>query len=173
MCPNEPLRVPCIQAGDGQEVDQHAVKFHMNINQTTKRFLWAGGWVLSVLAAFAIGLWVASYSFGMFVSTNYLSRELVEAIQTQHYLEFLDNGVPEKARQSLNLRMDGHILTVASLSEYTGSEKDRETANKFLRRVAEHRKKHKPTYPDGISSGEMREVEAMIAEILKSRESIK
>ena len=145
----------------------------MNISQTTKRFLWVGSGVLSLLAAFGIGFWVNSYSFGLVLSTSVLTRELVEAIQTQSVLELLDNGTPERARQSLNLRMDGHILVLDSLSKNTVSEKDRDTANKFLRRVAAHRMKHKPTYPDGLSSGELREVQAMIAEILKSREDIK
>src|SRR5450830_1406766 len=103
----------------------------MNINQTTKRFLWAGGWVLSVIAAFSIGFWLYSYSLEKIVATDYLNRELVEAIKTQHYLKLLDNGSTEEARQSLNLNMDGNIMTIAVLSENTTSEKDRETADKF------------------------------------------
>ena len=124
-------------------------------------------------AAFGIGFWVASYTFGTVLSTNYLTTELVEAIQTQHNLEQLDNGLPEKARENLNLRMDGYILALASLSEHSTSEKDREATNKFLRKVAEHRKMHKAIYPGGLSSGELREAQAMIAEILKSRENNK
>lgn len=145
----------------------------MQITQTTKRALWVGGWVLSVITAFGAGFWVASYTLGMVLSTSYLSRELVDAIQTQTTLELLDDRAPEKARQSLNLKMDGHILLMASLVEQTTNEKDRESTNRFLRRVAEHRKKHKPIYPDGLSSGELREAQAMIAEILKSKEQTK
>lgn len=145
----------------------------MNINQTTKRFLWAGGWVLSVIAAFSIGFWLYSYSLEKIVATDYLNRELVEAIKTQHYLKLLDNGSTEEARQSLNLNMDGNIMTIAVLSENTTSEKDRETADKFLRRVAEHRRKHKDIYHDDLTSGELREVQSKIAEILKSKEGIK
>lgn len=144
----------------------------MNPSQTTKRFLWAGGWVLSVLAASGIGLWFVDDAFRVVISTDYLTRELEQAIQTQDYLELLDKGSSEKARQTLSHRMDLYILTVASHSEHTASDKDREATNRFLRRVAEHRKKHETAYP-GLSSGELREFQARIAEILKSKESNK
>lgn len=142
----------------------------MQISQTTKWLLWGGSWSLSIAAAFGVGFWVASSTFETVFSTNYLTRELVEAIQTQHILEQLDNQSPETAQEGLSLRMDGHILMLASLSEHSTSEKDRAATNKFLRKVAEHRRTHKSIYTENLSSSELDKAQAMIAEILKSRE---
>jgi hypothetical protein len=140
----------------------------MQLSQTARRVLWTGGWALSVLGAFAAGFWVASYMLGTVLSTNYLTRELVEAIRAQNDLELLDERSPERLRQSLSLRVDSHILALAALAEHSVSATDRGAADRFLRRVAEHRRKHKATYPDGLSSGEQRETQKMIAEILES-----
>jgi uncharacterized protein (DUF2267 family) len=96
---------------------------------------------------------------------------LVEAIQAQHILEYLDSGAPTKAKASLHLSMDGHIMVIGSLLETTSSEKDRESAKRFLRRVAEHRKKYPASYPEQLKSPEFEEVRAMVAEILKSAEN--
>jgi len=78
----------------------------MDNSQARKRFLWAGSWVLSVFAAFGIGIGLASWAFERVISTDYLPRALEGAVQTQHVLELLDNGSPEKARQGLKLRTD-------------------------------------------------------------------
>lgn len=141
----------------------------MQTSQTTKRVLWGGAWILSVIAAFGAGFWATNYVFEKVLSTDYLTMELVQAIETQYTLELLDSGAAGKARESLNLQMDTHILTLAHLSEYSTSEKDREATDKLLRRVAKHRKTHKVVYPDYIASGEMREAQTMIEEILQSK----
>lgn len=145
----------------------------MQTGQTTKHVLWSGAWVLSVIAAFGAGFWASNYVFEKVTSTDYLTMELVQAIETQHTLELLDGGVAEKARESLNLQMDSHILALAHLSEYSSSEKDREAADKFLRRVAKHRKTYKVVYPDYLASSEMRKTQTMIEEILQSKDNDK
>mgnify|MGYP006952651771 CR=1 FL=1 len=83
-----------------------ALDFKPNMNGTVKKALWIGGWVLSVFVAFVGGLWTAAYFLGGIQSSNYLVRELAEAVQTQHALEYLDSGATNQARGSLNLRMD-------------------------------------------------------------------
>jgi hypothetical protein len=143
------------------------------MKETTKRVLWASGWMLSVLGAFGGGLWAALYFYGLMQSTPFLTRELVEAIQAQYILEYLDGGTPTKAKASLHLRMDGHIMVIGSLLETTSSENDRQSAKRFLRRVAEHRKKYSASYPEQMKSSDFEEVRKMVAEILKSAENEK
>ena len=138
------------------------------MNETIKRGCWVGGWVLSVLGAFGGGLWAALHFYGLLQSTPLLTRELAEAIQTQHILEYLDSGAPTKAKASLHLTMDSHVMVIGALLENTASEKDRETAKKFLRRVSEHRKEFPALYPESMKSSELDEARAMVAEILKS-----
>ena len=143
----------------------------MQINQATKRFFFGVSWALSLVAATYSGYWFAADSFATLLSTSALSREIVEAIQTQNTLEKLDNGTPEIAREGLRLRMDGHILALANFSEYSASEKDRETSNKLLRRVAAHRKNHQSLYSESPTSEQLRQANAMIEQILKNKET--
>jgi hypothetical protein len=141
------------------------------MNETAKRAFWVGGWVLSILAAFGGGLWAALHLYGLLQSTPFLNRELVEAIQAQQVLEYLDSGAPNEAKANLYLRMDGHILVIGSLLDTTSSEKDRETARKFLHRVAKHRRKFPASYPESLKSPDLQKARAMVAEILTSAEN--
>jgi len=145
----------------------------MQINQLTKRSILIAGWALSVVAATYVGFWFSSVAYAKVLSTTSLSSILAEAIQTQSALEKLDNGETKKARESLRLQMDGHILALANFSEYSASEKDRETTNKLLRKISEHRNNHKDLYPEFHTSEQLHEAQTMIAEILKRNENRK
>lgn len=138
------------------------------MNETLKRVGWAAAWVLSVLVALGIGFWVAAHFLGQLQATPILVRELVEAIQTQHHLEYLDSGATNNARASLVLRMDGHIMVMDSVLADASSEEDRERVKKFLRRVAEHRKKYPAVYPESPTTPDLDQARALVAEILKS-----
>ena len=101
-------------------------------------------------------------------SNPILTNIVLEAVLTQANIEHLDDGLPEKARESLMLILDGQILKIATLMETTAAEKDREIGKQFLHRVAKHRNKYPATYPDWAEATGVTKTKDFVTEILKS-----
>ena len=141
-----------------------------------KKSLWVLGWLASVAAAFAGGIWAEEHFIIRSQATSIFTQELVVAIDAQRYLENLDRGKPKELREDLITTLNSKIMLLSAFMDYAGSDKDRESAKKFLRRVAEHRRKYPVVYrqiPESVpgaadANAEFKKAHDYVDEILRS-----
>ncbi len=126
--------------------------------------------LISIVAAavlVAVGWW---FGFGQRLLTEAyavatVDKHITETTKTFSMLRQLDSGEIEDAKHMLRLQLDGDILTVDWLMDYTDT-RTREMARKIFSRIAEYRAKHPNGYT-GILAHTDAEVDAKIASILR------
>jgi hypothetical protein len=77
----------------------------------------------------------------------------------------LDSGQIADAKHMLRLRLDGDILTVDGLMDYTDA-RTRETARKIFSTIAEYRAAHPYSYTGALAQTDA-DVDAKIASVLQ------
>lgn len=94
-----------------------------------------------------------------------VDKHITEATMTFSLLRQLDSGQIADAKHMLRLRLDGDILTVDGLMDYTDAS-TRETARKIFSSIAEYRATHPYSYT-GTLPQPGSDVDAKIASILQ------
>jgi hypothetical protein len=123
--------------------------------------------IVAVAALVAVGWW-----FGFqqrFLTEAYavpmVDKQITETTMTFSMLRQLDSGEIADARHMLRLRLDGNILTVDGLMDYTDA-RTRETARKIFAHIAEYRAQHPYSYTGSLAQTDA-QVDAKIASILQ------
>ena len=94
-----------------------------------------------------------------------VDKHITETTMTFSMLRQLDSGEIEDAKHMLRTRLDGDILTVEGLMDYTDT-RTRETARKIFAHIAEYRAQHPNSYTGHLAHTDA-EVDAKIASILQ------
>src|SRR5262245_36677776 len=94
-----------------------------------------------------------------------VDRHITETTMTFSLLRQLDSGQIADAKHMLRLRLDGNILTVDGLMDYTDG-RTRETARKIFETIAEYRAAHPYSYTGTLAQTDAA-VDARIASILQ------
>jgi len=126
--------------------------------------------LISVIAAavlVAVGWW---FGFQQRLLTEAyavptVDKHITETTMTFSLLRQLDSSQIEDAKHMLRLRLDGDILTVDGLMDYTDA-RTRETARKIFTTIAEYRAAHPHSYTGSLAQTDA-EVDAKIASILQ------
>jgi hypothetical protein len=126
--------------------------------------------LISVVAAavlVAVGLW---FGFQQRLLTEAYAvptadKHITDTTMTFSMLRQLDSGLIEDAKHMLRLRLDGDILTVDGLMDYTDT-RTRETARKIFSHIVEYRAQHPNSYTGSLAHTDA-EVDAKIASILQ------
>ncbi len=123
--------------------------------------------IVAVAALVAVGWW---FGFQQRLLTEAFAvptvdKHITEATMTFSMLRQLDSGEIEDAKHMLRLRLDGDILTIDGLMDYTDA-RTRETARKVFARIAEYRAEHTNIYTGSLAQTDA-EVDTKIASILR------
>ena len=81
-----------------------------------KKSLWVLGWLASVAAAFAGGIWAEEHFIIRSQATSIFTQELVVAIDAQRYLENLDRGKPKELREDLITTLNSKIMLLSAFT---------------------------------------------------------
>lgn len=95
----------------------------------------AGGWIL--------GLQQRVLTEAVAIPT--VDRHITEAMVKAMLLHQIDSGRIDDARHHLQSQVEGHILTVDALLDYSDA-RSRELARKVFRRIAQYREEHPNSY---------------------------
>ncbi len=128
-----------------------------------KKFIFILGLVLIAAALVAAGWWLG-YRERFFTDAyaiTTLDKQITDASIKSLLLHQIDSGHPEEARKMLRLELDGDILTINTLMDYSDA-RSRDLASKVFARIASYRSEYPGNY-----TNEMPEVDAKIAEILR------
>ena len=123
--------------------------------------------VVAAAALVAVGWW---FGFQQRLLTEAFAvptvdKHITETTMTFSMLRQLDSGEIDDAKHMLKLQLDGNILLIDGLMDYT-DERTRETARKVFARIAEHRAAHPQSYTGELAHTDA-EVDAKIASILQ------
>ena len=127
-----------------------------------KNFALILGLVLIAAALVTAGWWLGfrqRYLTEAYTITT-LDKQITDASIKSLLLHQIDAGHPEEARKMLRLELDGDILMVDSLMDYSDA-RSRDLASKVFARIAAYRAEYPANY-----TNEMPEVNTKIAEIL-------
>lgn len=128
-----------------------------------KKFAFILGSVLVAAALVAGGWWLGFRE--RFLTEAYtittLDQQITDASIKAMLLHEIDSRHSDDARKMLRLELDGDILTIDSLMDYSDA-RSRDLASKVFARIAAYRAE----YPAGYTN-EMPEVDAKIADILR------
>jgi len=123
--------------------------------------------IVAAAALVAVGWW-----FGFqqrFLTEAYavptVDKQITETAMTFSMLRQLDSGKIEDAKHMLRMQLDGGILTVDGLMDYTDA-RTRQTARKIFASIAEYRTAHPHSYTGSLAQTDA-EVDAKIASILQ------
>ncbi len=128
-----------------------------------KKFAFILGLVLVAAALVAAGWWLGfreRYLTEAYAITT-LDKQITDASIKAVLLHQIDSGHPDEARKMLRLELDGDILMIDSLMDYSDA-RSRDLASKVFERIAAYRAEYPANYTNG-----MPEVDAKIAEILR------
>jgi len=128
-----------------------------------KKFAFILGLVLIAAALVAAGWWFGfreRYLTEAYAITT-LDKQITDATIKAMLLHDLDSGHPEAARKSLRLELDGDILMIDLLMDYSDA-RSRDLASKVFARIGAYRAEYPANY-----TNEMPEIDAKIAEILR------
>ena len=95
-----------------------------------------------------------------------VDKQLTEAARLTRLIDNLDSGKVEDAKYLLASQLDGNIITIDALLDYTDA-RTHEQANKLFTGIQEYRAKHPSSYTGYLAAYTSTEVEAKIASILK------
>ena len=128
-----------------------------------KKFAFILGLVLIAGALVAAGWWLGFRERYLTEAYDFttLDNQITDASIKAMLLHQLDSGHPDKARKMLRLELDGDILMIDSLMDYSDA-RSRDLANKVFARIAAYRAEYPAAY-----TNEMPEVDEKIAEILR------
>ncbi|MCD4691426.1 MAG: hypothetical protein K8R79_00810 [Calditrichales bacterium] len=115
-----------------------------DMKTTFQKLTFILGIVVLTAAVFIGGsMFGASQNFMEGLLNNLLMENaLLEATIAFRHIENIDQGNIEKAKESMNLFLDSHIITIDQLVLDSPNEKYKKRAKRFLARIAKHRKKH-------------------------------
>ena len=128
-----------------------------------KKFAFILGLVLIAAALVAAGWWLGfreRYLTEAYTITT-LDKQITDASIKSLLLHQIDSGHPDEARKMLRLELDGDILMIDSLMDYSDA-RSRDLASKVFARIAAYRAEYPTNY-----TAQMPEVDAKIAEILR------
>ena len=128
-----------------------------------KKFAFIFGIVLVVAVLIAGDWWLGfreRYLTEAYAITT-LDKQITDASIKAMLLHEIDSGHPGDARKMLRLELDGDILMIDSLMDYSDV-RSRDLASKVFARIAAYRAE----YPVGYTN-EIPEVDAKIADILR------
>ena len=128
-----------------------------------KKFAFILGLVLIAVALVAAGWWLGfreRYLTEAYAITT-LDKQITDASLKVMLLNQIDSGRPDEARKMLQLDLDGDILVIDSLMDYSDA-RSRDLARKVFARIAAYRAK----YPAN-ETNDMPEVDAKISDILR------
>jgi hypothetical protein len=94
-----------------------------------------------------------------------VEKQITEAAMLTRLIDNLDSGRLEDTKHLLALQLDGHILTIDSLLDYTDA-RTRESALKIFTGIVEYRAKNPASYTGHLAQAGG-EVDAKIASILR------
>jgi hypothetical protein len=131
-----------------------------------KKFAFIFGIVIIAALLVGGGYWLG---FGQrFMTEAYsvtaMDKALTEASARATILHELDSGQVEEARSFLRAELDGDILTIWSLGDYSDS-RSRKMATNLLTRIAAFRAEYPAIYTNR-ASGDWAQIDVKIAEIL-------
>ena len=123
--------------------------------------------IVAAAALVAVGWW---FGFQQRLLTEafavpMVDKQITETTMTFSLLRQLDSGEIDDAKHMLRLRLDGNILTVDGLMDYTDA-RTRETARKIFSHIAEYRAAHPYSYTGSLAQTDA-EVDAKIASIIQ------
>lgn len=126
--------------------------------------------VISVIAAailVAVGWWFGFQQrlLSVAYAVPTVDKHITEAAMTFSMLRQLDSGEIEDAKHMLRLRLDGDVLTVEGLMDYTDT-RTRETARKIFTHIADYRAQHPSSYTGSLAHTDA-DVDAKIGSILQ------
>jgi len=123
--------------------------------------------IVVAAALVAVGWWFGfqQRSLTEAYAVPVVDRHIAETAMTLSLLRQLESGRIADANHMLRLRLDGDILTVDGLMDYTDA-RTRETARKIFATIAEFRATHPSSYTGSLAQTDA-EVDAKIASILK------
>jgi len=126
--------------------------------------------LISIVAAallVAVG-WVVGFQ-QRFLTESFavptVDKQITETAMTFSMLQQLDSGDIQDAKQMLGIQLDGSILTIDSLMDYTDA-RTRDLARKVFIRIGEYRSKHPNNYTGSLAKTDT-EVDAKVASILQ------
>ena len=128
-----------------------------------KKLAFILGLVLIAAALVAAGWWLGfreRYLTEAYAITT-LDKQITDASIKAILLHQIDSGHPDEARKMLRLELDGDVLMIDSLMDYSDS-RSRDLASKVFARIAAYRAEYPTNYTDT-----MPEVDAKIADILR------
>ncbi len=117
--------------------------------------------LLAMIGALVGGVYLGAAFTGRVHGSFRLTRASAEADLLQRNLRLLDKGDYKGLREELNMLLDGEVLAICMLlKQGSGSSRESESqARIVVRRIAQYRRDHPPTYPptraaDASSAGE-------------------
>ena len=123
--------------------------------------------LVAAMALVAVGWWFGFQqrllTEGFAVPT--VDKQITETTMTFSMLRQLDSGEIEDTKHMLRLRLDGNILTVDGLMDYTDA-RTREIARKIFTHIAKYRAEHPYSYTGNLAQAGA-EVDAKIVSILQ------
>lgn len=128
-----------------------------------KKFAFILGLVLTAAALVAAGWWLGfreRYLTEAYTITT-LDKQITDASIKSLLLHQIDSGHPDEVRKMLRLELDGDLLMIDSLMDYSDF-RSRDLASKVFARIAAYRAEYPTNY-----TAQMPEVDAKIAEILR------
>lgn len=129
---------------------------------------------LAAIAIFVGGLWTGVMFFSQIKSTSLLQDYMLRSVDDTIFLNYLDEGKIEQARQMLLLEQDNAIITIHGLMGFANKQ-EYITGCNILKRIARYRKENPSLYANynyNVSGKDMEGIKKDIAKILDKCESV-
>jgi hypothetical protein len=134
-----------------------------------KRLLFILGIVLMAAVLFAAGVMVGGAMNFMknMLTVRMMQDDLDGMIETYTILSQLDRGEVDGAKQSLNVQLDGHIISLSQMLPNAPDAESKRIAEKMLQRIAQHRDQFPSTGAPTNLSVHYGEVERAVSNALE------
>jgi len=133
-----------------------------------KKFLFIVGIVVITAIVFTGGFFVGTHLdfLSKFFFASLFEKEIADVSTTFMVIKQLDEGKIDEAKSFLNLKLDGHIISINTLLPNCPNEESKVMANKMLACIGHHRSKY-PESPSATFHGiERKEIDTIIQKIL-------
>lgn len=119
------------------------------MNNTLKKFLFVLGIVILSAAIFAGGVMFGTSQDFMkqMFTVSIMDKAYMDASSVFRHIQQIDKGNIDQAKESINIFLDGHIITINSFIKDSPNDDDKARAKKLLARIARHRNE----FPANIS----------------------